>query len=199
MIGTMLRSGLPLGSPPLDVLWFGGIERDRFRLGSPPLADLWISQCRPGPFDGYRRQFDPSTAVASQSFRGGSGPVKQEAWMSARGAALIVRRESDDSPIFLRLDAPFSTGSVSRALGGLDLVVRLPKTAVVALRVICDGLMTYAEGRLRLDMAANTILIVAAEDVEPGSAAYTEMDDRLCELAVELARPGGYAALRGSS
>jgi hypothetical protein len=208
MIDTMLSystpaateaSALPLGGGELDALWFGGIERDRFRIGSRPPADLWISQCRPALVDGYRRQFDPRTAVASCQFRTETARVSQEAWVSGRARALIVRREADDLPTFLRLCSPGADASVARALGGLDLVLRTPETAVVALRVICDGLMTYVAGQLRLDMATSVILIVASECAEPGSVAYRDMDDRICELAVELVRPGGYAESRAGS
>jgi hypothetical protein len=94
--------------------------------------------------------------------------------MTSPSRALIVRMEIlGDQPVFLSL----SPGPVSSAIGGIDLI-RPGK--VVALRVICDGMMTYASGRLRLDMATWAILLLGT------SADRQELDDRLCDLAVEL-------------
>jgi hypothetical protein len=94
--------------------------------------------------------------------------------MTSPSRALIVRIEIlGDQPVFLSL-AP---GPVSPAIGGIDLI---RPGNVVALRVICDGMMTYASGRLRLDMATWAILLLGT------SADRQELDDRLCDLAVEL-------------
>jgi hypothetical protein len=110
-----------------------------------------------------------------------------DAWIARPAGALIARLDIEgDRPVFLGL----TPGAVSRAIGGLDL--NGPET-VVALRVICDGAMTYADGRLRLDMATWAILLVGT------SADRQELDDRLCDLAVELVRPGGYDELRRGS
>jgi hypothetical protein len=110
-----------------------------------------------------------------------------DAWIARPSGAVIARLDiEDDRPVVLGL----TPGPVSRAIGGLDM--HLPET-VVALRVICDGAMTYAAGRLRLDMATWAILLVGT------SADRQELDDRLCDLAVELVRPGGYDELRRGS
>jgi hypothetical protein len=115
-----------------------------------------------------------------------SGLVSEDAWICRPSEALIVRgRIGGDGPIFLRL----SEGTVSPAIGGIDLTI---SGAVVALRVICDGAMTYVPGRLRLDMATSVVLLLGAA---PDRA---ELDDRLCELAVELVRPGGYEELHSA-
>lgn len=88
--------------------------------------------------------------------------------------ALIVRLElQGDGPLFLSL----SPGTATPAIGGLDLI---GPGRVVALRVICDGMMTCVGGRLRLDMATWAILLVGT------STDRQELDDRLCDLAVEL-------------
>ena len=110
-----------------------------------------------------------------------------DAWICPSSGTLIVRFDIEhDRPIFLGL----SPGPASPAIGGLDFIE--PGT-VVALRVICDGAMTYASGRLRLDMATWAILLLGTSDDRQA------LDDRLCDLAVELVRPGGYDELRFSA
>ena len=189
-----------------------------------PLADLWISQRRPDDLDGYLRHLDLRTAVASHSFHTRSARVSQEAWISAPANALIVRRrvqQTHDYPLRLRLDSPHPTAAVARAIGGLDLVVQMPSdvapdevrydeaavTAVVALRVIGDGVMTLADDELRLDQGSEVLLIVGAatDYVDPVTAPHGDLpllretlDRRLGELAESLVRPGGYASLRSA-
>jgi Glycosyl hydrolase family 65, N-terminal domain len=186
--------GLPLTSNGLGVLCFGGVECDRFRLApghGQPVADLSISQTRADRLDQYSRRLEDA-AVVSHSFRTVSAHVDQEAWISAPHQALIVRRQwrqSHDLPVLLRLNAVSAHASVSPAIGGLDLVVAAP-VAVVALRVIGDGAMTYVDGRIRLDMATWMTLIAGT------AGTRREVDDRLCALAVDLVRPRGYAGLR---
>jgi hypothetical protein len=117
------------------------------------------------------------------------GLISPSAWISRPSSALVIRGfVPGDGPLFLRL----TEGVVSSAIGGIDLTV---PGLVVALRVICDGVMTYDEpGRMRLDMATWAILLVGM------AADRAEVDDRLCDLAVELMRPGGYSATaEGSS
>ncbi|HEY0534485.1 MAG TPA: hypothetical protein VGD29_23100 [Actinoplanes sp.] len=110
-----------------------------------------------------------------------------DAWICRPSRALVVRLDIEhDGPVFLSL----SPGPVSSAIGGVDVI---EPGAVVALRVICDGAMTYVSGRLRLDMATWAILLLGT------STDRQELDDRLCDLAVELVRPGGYDALRRNS
>jgi hypothetical protein len=105
-----------------------------------------------------------------------------EAWVDPASGALVVRLDIDPArPVLVGLTA----GPVSPAIGGLDLVT---PGRTVALRVICDGMMTYDAGRLRLAMATWAILLLAS------SADRAELDDRLCDLAVDLARPGGYVS-----
>lgn len=114
------------------------------------------------------------------------GLAGQQAWICRPSRALIVRgRLAGDEPCVLRL----GDGVVSPAIGGLDLTVA---GAVVALRVICDGAMTYVSGRLRLDMATSVVLLAGV------AADRAELDDRLCELAVQLVRPGGYETLQSA-
>jgi hypothetical protein len=119
-----------------------------------------------------------------------------DAWVASPSGALIVRLEiGKDRRLFVSvspgcvLPGCVSLGSVSPAMGGLDLIA---PGAVVALRVICDGMMTYVAGRLRLDMATWAILLVGT------SADRQELDDRLCGLAVDLAEPGGYDRLKAA-
>jgi hypothetical protein len=107
-----------------------------------------------------------------------------DAWI-CRSVSIVRLRIEDDRPVFLG----FASGSAASAIGGLDLIG--PDT-VTALRVICDGMMTYVSGRLRLDMASTaTLLIGTAPDRQ-------DLDDRLCDLAVDLVRPGGYDELRAA-
>lgn len=118
-----------------------------------------------------------------------STPARREAWVCRATPALILRLDVDDGgPVRLRLSSCSRAAVLSRAIGGLDLTG--PAT-VVALRVVCDGLMTYAAGGLRLDMATTATVIASAG---PDRRA---LDDRLCDLAVDLARPGGYETMRG--
>jgi hypothetical protein len=114
-----------------------------------------------------------------------------DAWVASPSGAVIVRLDiATDRPHFVSLSPGcLSPGCVSPVLGGLDLVA---PGAVVALRVICDGMMTYVAGRLRLDMATWAILLVGT------SADRQELDDRLCGLAVDLVEPGGYDRLRAA-
>ena len=189
-----------------------------------PLADLWVEQRRPDDLDGYLRHLDLRTAVASHSFHTRSARVSQEAWISAPAGALIVRRrvqQTHDLPLRLRLDSPHPTAVVSPTIGGLDLVVRMPSdvapdevrydgaavTAVVGLRVICDGVMTVADDGLRLDGAGEVLLIVGAatDYIDPATAPHGEvdalreaLDEKLAGLAESLVRPGGYASLRSA-
>jgi hypothetical protein len=108
-----------------------------------------------------------------------------DAWI-CRSVVVVRLRIEDDRPVFLG----FASGSAASAIGGLDLI---GPDAVTALRVICDGMMTYVSGRLRLDMACTaTLLIGTAPDRQ-------DLDDRLCDLAVDLVRPGGYEELRAAS
>jgi hypothetical protein len=110
----------------------------------------------------------------------------REAWVEPRSGVLVVRLDlEDDGPVFLGLDE----GPGTPAIGGLDVIT---PDAVVALRVICDGMMSHVAGRLRLDMATWAILLVAT------SADRQELDDRLCDLSVRLVQPDGYDRLRAS-
>ena len=150
-----------------------------------PLADLWIEQATPEQPDGYRRQLELRTAVASHAYRTAAGRVRQEAWLSAPAQALVIRRRvepANETPIRIRLDSPHPTAVLSAAAGGLDLVVRMPSdvapahaahadpvrydraavTAVVGLRVVTAGLMTVADSRLRLDYAGDVLIVVGA-------------------------------------
>jgi hypothetical protein len=119
-----------------------------------------------------------------------------DAWVASPSGALIVRLEiGKDRRLFVSVSPGcvppgcVSLGSVSPAMGGLDLIA---PGAVVALRVICDGMMTYVAGRLRLDMTTWAILLVGT------SADRQEVDDRLCGLAVDLVEPGGYDRLKAA-
>jgi len=150
-----------------------------------PLADLWIEQCPAQRPQGYRRELDLRTAVASHAYQTAGGQVSQEAWLSAPAQALVIRRRVDppgETPIRLRLDSPHPTAAVSPAAGGLDLIVRMPSdvapehagradpvrydpaavTAVVGLRVLSTGLISVAGGGLRLDYAGDVVILVAA-------------------------------------
>jgi hypothetical protein len=124
-----------------------------------------------------------------------------DAWVASPSGALIVRVEiGKDRRLFVSVSPGcvfpgcvfpgcVSPGCVSPAIGGLDLIA---PGAVVALRVIYDGMMTYVAGRLRLDMATWVILLVGT------SADRQELDDRLCDLAVDLVEPGGYDRLKAA-
>jgi len=107
-----------------------------------------------------------------------------DAWICRPARALVLRIDLEpDHPLLLSL----SPGPATPAIGGLDLIT---PNAVVGLRVMCDGIMTYASGRLRLDMATWAVLLLGT------SPDRQELDDRLCALAVALDRPGGYDTLR---
>jgi hypothetical protein len=119
------------------------------------------------------------------------GLASPEAWISRPAEALIIRGDLvGDGPWSLWLDAGSVDGRVKPAIGGLDLTAA---GSVIALRVICDGAMTYVRDRLRLDMATSVVLLVGM------AADRIELDDRLCALAVELVRPGRYEELHASA
>jgi len=110
----------------------------------------------------------------------------REAWIEPRSGALIVRLDIEPGrPLFLGL----TDGPVTPAIGGLD---RVAPGQVVALRVICDGMMTHVAERLRLDLATWAILLVGT------SPDRRELDDRLCALSLQLVEPGGYDRLRAA-
>jgi hypothetical protein len=107
-----------------------------------------------------------------------------DAWICRPARALVIRfAVGGDRPVFVGL----THGPVVPAIGGLDLI---GSGGVVALRVVCDGMMTYQSGRIRLDLATWAMLLVGA------GADRRELDDRLCDLAVDLTEPGGYDRLR---
>jgi alpha-L-fucosidase 2 len=191
-----------------------------------PLADLWLEhRLRSPSTDGYQRSLDLRTAVASHTHHSASARVSQEAWISAPAQALVIRRrvqQAYDIPLLVGLDSPHPGATASPAPGGLDLVVRMPVlqghpavpsavdagvTALVGVRVLAAGVMTVVDGRLRVDDAAEVILILSAvtDYADPFTDPHGDvgalrraLDDRLGALATSLVREGGYPALRAA-
>ncbi|MET0422824.1 MAG: glycoside hydrolase N-terminal domain-containing protein [Actinoplanes sp.] len=191
-----------------------------------PLADLRIEQAFRQPTDGYFRHLDLRSAVASHTFHGGAERVSQEAWISAPAQALVIRRRLRRiaaEPMLIRLGSPHPGAVASPEPGGLDLLVRMPSdvppapgpvrhdgpsvTALVGLRVVSAGLLTAVDGGVRLDDADEVIVVVAVvtDYVDPLTRPHGDvaelrraLHDRLDELVVALAHPGGYATMRAA-
>ncbi|MDR6672905.1 glycoside hydrolase family 95 protein [Xanthomonas sp. 1678] len=158
------------------------LSRPRKQMPYQPLADLLLDYDRADGIDGYRRELDLDTALASTRFASGGATHLREVFVSSTEQCIVVRLSCDKpGRISLRIgiDSP-QAGEVSDEQGALLYAGRNAGFAGIegglrfALRVLpqATGGQTRVErGRIRIEGADEVVLLLTA------ATSYRRYDD----------------------